>query len=159
MGFLFNKKSSIISEYFQLLENVAQFKKGWAIDVSLYDDHLTMSAAGSKLSPIELKYSKITDVYYGVETSLVEKNRSVIGRAAIGGLLFGGAGAVVGAVSGSGTKQKKEHKFIFIISYKSANGGDAFLQFEDTRNYKGMKLANKLKELCGVSKPAEITEL
>ena len=59
-------------------------------------------------------------------------------------------GAVVGAVSGTGTKQKKEHKFYFIISYTSSTGEDKFIQFEDTRLYKGAKVAAKLKELCNI---------
>ena len=159
MGFFGSKKGSIISDNFMLLQDVAQFKKGWSIEVALYEDHLTMKAIGSKLSPVDLSYSKITDVYHGIEAELVEKKKSVIGRALVGGALFGGVGAVVGAVSGSGTKPTKEYKTYFIISYKTAHESDAFLQFEDTRKYKGAKLAQKLKELCRFDKTEEVSEL
>ena len=160
MGFFGSKKGSIISENFILFQDVAPLKKGWSIEVALYDDHLTLTAIGSKLSPIDLSYEKITDVYHGIETELVEKKKSVIGRAIVGGALFGGVGAVVGAVSGSGSKQAKEYKTYFIISYKAYDGTDAFLQFEDVRKYKGDKLAKKLQELCGIdNKSNEVTEL
>lgn len=150
MGFLKSKKGSIISDYFQTVEQIGNFGPGNMLDVALYEDHLTISSPASK-QEITLNYNQITDVSYGTQTQIVEKNKSVIGRAIGGGLLFGGVGAIVGAVSGSGTKEKKEHHFYFIISYKSQDGDDKFLQFEDTRLYKGKKVANKLKELCNIS--------
>lgn len=161
MGLFKSTKGSVISENFVLLEAVGQLRTGSVIDVALYDDHLTLTEMFTKKPPISLKYSQITDVYYGVQTEIVKKDKSPIGRAVAGGLLFGGVGAVVGAVSGTGTKEKKVNKFLFIISYTSSSGEAQFLQFEDTRLYKGPKLTKKLKELCGISDaaPVEITEL
>lgn len=153
MGFFKSKKGSIISEYFMLLKDVAQLKSKNAVEISLYDDHLELSAPMSK-QPISLSYAQITDIYYGVETELVEKNKSVIGRAFVGGILFSGVGAIVGAASGIGEKTKKVHRFIFIISYENSSGEDKFLEFEDTRMFKGPKLAKKLKDLCDI--PAQI---
>ena len=98
-----------------------------------------------------LKYSQITDVFYGMETEIVNVSKSSISRAVAGGLLFGGVGAVVGAVSGTGTKQKKERHFYFIISYTSSTGEEKFIQFEDTRLYRGSKVAAELKKLCNIS--------
>jgi hypothetical protein len=149
MGFFKSKKGSIISDYFKLTEDVAKFKAGNMYEVSLYNDYLELSGVGG-LS-VKLKYDQITDVYYGLEKEIVEKSKSVIGRAVTGGLLLGGVGAVVGAVSGTGKKEKTVKKFMFIISYKSSNGADAFITFEDTRLYKGVKVAGKLKELCKVN--------
>lgn len=73
-----------------------------------------------------------------------------IARAFAGGLLFGSTGAFVGALSGLGKKEKKVRKIVFIISYVTADGQEAFLLFEDTRLYKGPKVAAKLRELCGI---------
>lgn len=157
MGFFKSKKGSIISDYFMLLQDVGQLKANNAVDVALYEDHLALSAPMSK-QPVTLNYSQITDVYYGIETEIVEKGKSPIGRAALGGLLFGNVGAVVGAASGIGAKQKKEYKHIFVIGYTSSSGQESFLQFEDTRKYKGEKIAKKLKELCGIENPV-ITSL
>ena len=157
MGFFKNTKGSIISDYFMLLQDVGQLKHGNMVDVVLFEDHLELSVPMSK-QPISLRYSQITDVFYGIETEIVEQNKSVIGRAAAGGLLFGSVGAIVGAVSGTGAKQKKVRKFIFIIGYTSSSGEDQFIQFEDTRMYKGRKVANKLKELCNITDEV-VTEL
>jgi len=150
MGFFKSKKGSIISDYFQTVENIGNLGVGNMVDVALFDDHLTISSPVVK-QEITLNYSQITDVFYGVQTDIIKKNKSVIGRAIGGGLLFGGVGAVVGAVSGTGTKETKECNIYFIISYTSQNGEDKFLQFKDTRLYKGDKVAKKLKEICNIS--------
>lgn len=150
MGFFKIKKGSIISDYFKLTDNLGVYNSGDMVDVALYDDHLIIMSPVLK-QEIKLNYDQITDVFYGLETEVIEKNKSVIGRAVAGGLLFGGVGAVVGGISGTGTKTKKECHFYFIISYNSSTGEDKFIQFEDTRLYKGVKVANKLKELCNVT--------
>lgn len=150
MGFFKSKKGSIISDYFKLTDNLGVYKNGDMVDVALYEDHLIITSPILK-QEITLNYNQITDVFYGLETEIIEKNKSVIGRAVAGGILFGGVGAVVGGISGTGTKAKKERHFYFIISYTSNTGEDKFIQFEDTRLYRGVKVANKLKELCGVT--------
>lgn len=148
MGFFKSKKGSIISENFKLIENVASFSRGYMYEIALYEDHLEVISLQKK--KLLLNYDQITDVFYGMETELISKPKSVIGRAAIGGVLFGNTGVIVGAVSGSGTKEVKERHFYFIVSYQSSEGTDCYLQFEDTRLYKGLKLSQKLKELTGV---------
>lgn len=146
MGLFKSKKGSIISDYFMVTKDVANLKAGVMTELSLYDDYL-------QLRSVKLKYDQITDVYYGVDTEITNKNKSVIGRAVAGGLLFGGAGAVVGAISGSGKKEVKTQHFLFIISYISGSGDDDFISLEDTRLYKGMKIYKKLKELSHITTP------
>ena len=149
MGFFKSTKGSIISDYFKLMYDVAELTAGNAVDVALYEDHLEIKDVMKHSAT--LKYDQITDVFYGLKTEIVTTGKSVIGRGLAGGLLFGGVGAVVGAVSGTGTKEKKERHFYFIISYTSSTGEDKFIQFEDTRLYKGSKVAAKLKELCNIN--------
>lgn len=151
MGFLRSTKGSIISDYFKVTADLGNYKYGDMVDVALYDDHLAIKSPAIK-QEITLNYSQITDVFYGKKTEIVESNKSVIGRAVAGGLLFGGVGAVVGAVSGT-EKETKKSGFYFIISYTSGDGEDKFLRFEDTRLYKGRKVAAKLKDLCNVGVP------
>lgn len=150
MGFLNSKKGSIISEYFNLLEDVGSYKAGNMCEVSLYDDRLEISAPFVK-QEVRLKYDQVRDVFHGAKTELTEKNKSVIGRAVVGGVLLGPLGAIVGAVSGTGKKLKQDSKLYFIISYANSNGEDKILQFEDTRKYKGKKIANQLKSLAGIN--------
>lgn len=147
MGFFKKKKGSVISEHFKLLENVVMFSKGYMYEVALYDTYLEITSLQKKT--VTLNYNQITDVFYGVETELKNKPKSVIGRAAIGGLLFGTTGAIVGAISGN--NQTKERHFYFIISYVGSDGADKYLQFEDTRLFKGLKLSQKLKEFTDTS--------
>ena len=146
---LFSKDNSIIKDNFKLIESVGGLPEGNMYVLSLYDDKLTIKNPLIKTT-VELKYEQITDVFYGIETEISTHNKSVIKRALVGGLLFGGIGAVVGAVDGTGTKEKKSKHFYFIISYKSSSGEDAYIQFEDVRLYQGSKLAKKLKELCRI---------
>lgn len=148
MGFFKSKKGSIISDYFQLQEDVAGFSKCVMYDVALYDDHLEITSLQKK--KLLLNYDQITDVFYGGKTELIQKPKSVIGRALVGGVIFGGTGAVIGAVSGTGEKTEKKTHLYFIISYTSSDGNDCYIQFEDTRCYKGYKLSKKLKELAHI---------
>lgn len=148
MGFFKKKKGSVISEHFKLLENIAMFSKGYMYEVALYDTYLEITSLQKKT--VTLNYNQITDVFYGVETELKNKPKSVIGRATIGGLLFGTTGAIVGAISGNDNQTKERH-FYFIISYVGSDGVDKYLQFEDTRLFKGLKLSQKLKEFTDTS--------
>jgi hypothetical protein len=56
-------------------------------------------------------------VFYGIETEIKAEEKSSIGRALTGGVLFGGVGAIVGAVSGVGTKQKKKAFLFYYFIY------------------------------------------
>ena len=152
MGFLRSKKGSIISDYFSIETDLGQFRKGNAVDVALFADHLELQNAVGNKDTATLAYSQITDVFYGSEIQLQQQEKSPIARAFAGGLLFGSTGAVIGALSGLGKKEKKVRKFFFIIRYVTADGQEAFLPFEDTRLYKGPKVAARLRELCGIQR-------
>ncbi len=155
MGFFTKTKGSIISDAFKLVEAHANLQPDLMYDVALYDNHLTIKMPLGKQETI-LNYSQITDVFYGLQTEVVNVSKSTIGRAVAGGLLFGSIGAVVGGISGTGTKDKKERHFYFIISYTSSNGEDKFIQFEDTRLYRGSKVASELKRLCNITVPDQV---
>lgn len=149
MGFFSNKRGSIVSDHFCSEQAIGPIRAGDMTEVALYDDHISLSNLAVK-QPITLQYSQITDVFYGYREEIVEKNRSVIGRAVAGGLLFGGLGAVVGAVSGTGTKGTKQIDRYFVISYTAKDGSDQFLEFKDVRRHHGPKVAQTLKELCHI---------
>lgn len=155
MGFFFSKKGSIVSDYFEVTENQSVFRAGEMCEVAVYDDRLELSGTLSK-NKATLPMNRVTDVYWGIETEIASKNKSVIGRAVAGGLLFGGMGAIVGAVSGVQPKQIKKNRTVFIISYTSSDGQDNFLQFEDTRNYKGYKVYTKIRDRLPVQSPQDI---
>jgi len=153
MGFLGNTKGSLISEMFKLKEDMANLNAGEMHNVVLFEDRIELKPILSKRSAT-LKYEQITDIFYGKKTEVSEKNKSVIGRAIVGGVLLGGLGAVIGAVSGAGSKQSKTTKPYLIISYKNVEDKNAFIILEDTRGFKGKKLSNKLAEKCGLALPS-----
>lgn len=155
MGFFKSKKGSIISDYFCIEEDLGQFKKGDAVDIALYEDHLELQKGVGNKDVATLAYSQIADVFYGSDVQVLVKDKSPIARAVAGGLLFGSTGAVVGAISGAGKKEKKVRRILFIISYVSADGQESFLTFRDTRLYKGPKVAARLKKLCGIEAEAK----
>lgn len=159
MGFFKKDKDVIINGSFNPIKDIASIKAGIMVDLRLYTDHLTLKNYTVK-QPITLNYSQITDVFYGNITEVQEKNKSTIGRAVAGGLLFGGAGAVVGAMTASGKKEKKVTKIMLIISYTSSQGEECFLELQDA-SFKGKKISAKLKELCNIKdkEPEVITEL
>ncbi len=119
---------------------------------------LSSGSTRSKLQPIKLSYSKITDLYYGYMTEIVQKNKSAIGRAFVGEKLNGEVGAIVGALSANGKKQVKQNKLVFIISYTTNTGKVAFLQFENLKVLGAKKFALTLAELCNIQLKESMTE-
>lgn len=149
-----SKEGSIISEYFTPIE-LEGVNDGLNVEVSLYDDHIEITTF-KKDKTFTLPYERITDVYHGYISELKD-NGHVIGRALAGGFLFGGAGAVVGAISGN--FKKKVKKLVLIISYKGQDGSDKFLKFEDKRQLKGGKVAKIMAEKIKTDKDNEIVML
>lgn len=65
----------------------------------------------------ELNYDKVTAIKAARKTDLIQNNKSVIGRGVVGGLAFGGVGAIVGALSAVGGKKATKGNLL-IIYYK-----------------------------------------
>lgn len=70
----------------------------------------------------ELNYDKVTAIKAARKTDLIQKNKSVIGRGVVGGVAFGGVGAIVGALSAVGGK--KATKGNLLIVYYKPDGQD-----------------------------------
>lgn len=66
-----------------------------------------------------LQNNKIENVVILEEIEQTQKNKSVVARAVVGGLLLGGVGAVVGGLSGVCPEMKQSRKYYLEIS-----GGD-----------------------------------
>lgn len=155
MGLFTKKKGKQIKGTFMdLTNNCAYFLR-------LTDDKLQIEVPFAKKGsqPVTLRYDQITDVAFESDFQKVAVSKSPIGRAVAGGLLFGGAGAIVGAVSGTTKKERTEIKFRLIIAYTSKDGEDKFLEYEDLSLLGNLKFANALKERCGIGLVGESTEL
>ena len=178
INFFKNQEGSIISDYFRLLKDVGQYTAGNMIQVALYEDHLTLSVPAVKqLPPITLNYSQILQVDYEPYTTKTQVEKSRLNRTIDGALMFGKQGAMLGMMTDPGTKTRFKTHYLFVIHYIPSGAEDAIAKmgpediqrakallgaigFEDTRRYKGRKLAKKLKELCGLPRaPKAITQL
>ena len=69
----------------------------------------------------EIPFADIISFDYYLTKDVAELPKSVIKRAIVGGLLLGPAGAVVGGISGTGTKTKESNGF-FTIDIATKNG-------------------------------------
>ncbi len=61
--------------------------------------------------------SQIISLEKTTESELIKMDKSVIGRAVVGGLILGPLGAIIGGISGIGTKEKISEKNYLIINF------------------------------------------
>lgn len=66
---------------------------------------------------VYIKYSQLCAAGIIKDADIVAKNKSVIGRAAVGGLVLGPVGAIVGGLSGTGVKQGTVAKYYYVVNY------------------------------------------
>ncbi len=82
------------------------------------DDRLEIRPRMSKKDSVYLPLNKVIQAGVVTEQEIIEKSKSVVGRAVLGGLILGPVGAIVGGTSGVGKKEKKVTHAYFIINYQ-----------------------------------------
>lgn len=102
-----------------------------------------------------LAYNKLKNIEITTETEILEKSKSVIGRAAVGAVVFGPVGAIVGGLSGTGKKEKKKTNIYAIISYDSAGQTKEIVCRLDNSYSSLVDMSKKffdgVKEKCGIA--------
>jgi len=71
-----------------------------------------------KIPPVSLKYENILNIASVSEKDIIEKNKSTVGRAIVGGVVLGPLGAIVGGMSGIGTNKGNQVNYYTVINYQ-----------------------------------------
>lgn len=70
----------------------------------------------------KIPLENVIDALLTTQKEVINKDKSVIGRGLVGGLIFGPAGLILGGLSGVGKKSKAEWTKIYIVSYVGSDG-------------------------------------
>ncbi len=151
---LFGKnKSGARSVNFMMIDGIAAFSKGAAVSITLADNGIEIRQRLGKAAPALLSYAQIKGAASVSEKEVKEADKSVIGRAVVGGVLLGPLGAVIGGMSGIGKKEKAKEKTYFVINYIAAGSDEPkVLSFEIVGATIGFRpFLAELKEKCGIA--------
>lgn len=122
------------------LHGVPHVSKGMPADLFLTDQKIIIECEKKKF---ELDLDRITAAEALRKTDLLQKDKSVIARGVIGGVLIGPLGAIIGGMSGIGKKNKKGD--YLVLNYKSVDDGEVKVIIFDMKNFsKAQKIAKSL---------------
>lgn len=119
-------KQGNLSVNLMSVDGIPQIPQGMAIRLTLDDNNnrLIIELRIGNKPPVYLDYNQIVNAGLVTDRDVIEKNKSVIGRAAIGGLLIGPLGAIIGGISGTGNKKTTIGKNYIVINYRPSQSPD-----------------------------------
>ena len=124
---LFSKQDKVNLSF---VDGVSIFGKGLMVQVTLEEDFLSIVSKIDKNKKVYVSYDQIKAANCINEKEIIEKSKSTTGRAIAGGVLLGPLGAIVGGMSGIGTKQKSSTHYFIVINYTSKSGETKVISFE-----------------------------
>lgn len=138
-------------------EGLPGYARGTAITMTLDEAAkcLIFKARVFKNPEVKLPLQKVS--FSGmVATEQIEK-QSALGRAVVGGVLFGSTGAIIGAMT---AEEKKKKQFFYVINYESNGEAKAVILSDNGSNFNSFSFQKKLQEYLPkkeVHKESEIT--
>lgn len=151
---LFGKDKKEMKLIMHHYEGLPGFRKNAPCNMFLDENNNCLrfeSFASRDSTTIELPLTKITKTGSVNLTEIEEKSK--VGRAVVGGLLFGNAGAIVGALSAG---EKKKIKTLYIINYIS-EGEKKVITLQEKGNINFFKFQKRLTELLPPQKSEAIS--
>ena len=128
---LFGKKEKATAYKFLVVDGcVPSMSAPSTVRISLLPECIEIRQIVGGKNVAQLSYSQVTAAEKVNEQQIAEHDKSVIGRAVVGGVVLGPLGAVVCGMSGVGKKQKTVYKDFFVINYTAASGELSTLSFE-----------------------------
>lgn len=126
------KRNKLQSVNVSSFDGIEVLPRGLAIKLIADDDNneILIKSRVIKKPEVHLKYDQITGINVITEKDILEKSKSVVGRAVLGGVLLGPLGAIVGGMSGIGSKEKIDKHYFIVINYKTKDNDIKVISFE-----------------------------
>lgn len=126
-------------------------------ELFLFDDRVLIDAKSHKF---EIRFDKLRAAVVKSEQELVEKGKSVVGRAVIGTLLVPGLGTIIGGMSGIGSKQKKgKTNHYLIFNFIDSKGDMTAITFQDTFTLAIKKFCEDINNSLTQTSTGEVIQL
>ena len=142
-------KNGTLTINFCAVEGTPLYQPLNAISMNLLDDKIEFKYRVGKREPIYLDYAQIRRFGTVSEEEVQQADKSVLGRAVVGGILLGPLGAVVGAIDGTTKKTTTTKTNFFVINYISSAGEEVALPLEIVGATMGLsKIEKELEQRC-----------
>ena len=106
--------AAIQGAYYLQEINYTNYIKEGKVDIMAHTNGICISGG---LNFFYISHDQIIDMKFVTHKQLATEKKSVIGRAVVGGVLLGPLAAVVGGMSGIGTKTKKLGDYLLVINF------------------------------------------
>lgn len=106
--------AAIQGAYYLQEINYTNYIKEGKVDIFAHTNGICIS---SGFNFFYISHDQIIDMKFVTHKQLATEKKSVIGRAVVGGVLLGPLAAVVGGMSGIGTKTKKLGDYLLVINF------------------------------------------
>lgn len=128
---------------------------GMMLTITVEDDAVRIKAIDK--NEVLIPYSQIRDVQYVRAIEEYEGRKSVVGRAVVGGLIFGPVGAVVGGIDGTGKKKKTKTRMFVLVTCLTSEGDEIEIPLEvgSGTSLKVPKVINEIRDKSGLE-PIEV---